>query len=930
MKKYSLTLVLLLVVLFIKAEKISGIVKIGSPLDYANTVVVVYQDENVYDRVKCNDKGYFEVKVEQGNYVIQYLNYDTILKETKVAVKGNVSLPTFIDPKGAQKLAIIRGKISNNIIIDYEYTVPKGDTLIMYSGSTILFGENGKLIIDGGAFFVSGTSREKTLLTAVDETVGWKGLEVINGGHLKLEFAEIRASSRTAITVEKASLDVNYCQINTSIHAKEANIIIVNSEITNNNTEPTEVSGIITEYSKLTIANTIIEGFQNKEYSPAIAVMGGEFNLINSNIVNNTCLDNKLATISITNNAEYANIYNNVFYNNSYEDGTSAIQIRSTASSSIYNNLFWNTSDQDFDQNTSKPEDLIDINTVSRDNKNNIVADPQFTNLSTFEFSIESPLVDAGENKYVEIRDIEYIVSNRIEDGNLDGEYVIDIGVSELYTKEIIVYVEHDTNGISNYFDLETDELIEDGIVLLEDGKTTVPGLEEVPTGDVYEAKKIIYRNSAKGEAKIENGKLPIVFPSPTDMKVCPYLPVKIEEANVKNYDHLRWTTTGSGEFSNKKSLKTVYYPSEEDYNSGGVIITITAYKGDISNNNSHDHSFYVEFISYFNLLVDKKIEKCDKYEFEHSLPTSFSNVLWNSSIESNSYSEVFYESSEVTIQADYYECTMFDTLEISIQNSPNAEFYGEYIEDEGFKVTAIEDDNVAHNWEINGVETSGFFDNIFPIEESGIYKICHEVSLGSCSDNICKNVEIFIEKKFNIGGQVFADGLPVTSARATLYVLDNGIFTELESKDCGNNGYYYFTNIKEGIYTVSVALNPADRLYGKYYSTCYGNVSELEYAKHIVIKRDSEWKNKIDLIEIPTTIKNTDYSLLQEKIVSSVISINPNIKIENVQIVSMTGEIILTSKVKQISVESLPEAMYLLSARIGENLLTEKFFIVR
>jgi hypothetical protein len=59
--------------------------------------------------------------------------------------------------------------------------------------------------------------------------------------------------------------------------------------------------------------------------------------------------------------------------------------------------------------------------------------------------------------------------------------------------------------------------------------------------------------------------------------------------AAAANYTSIEWSTSGTGDFSNPNTLDPVYAPSQADYNSGMVILSLTAYSnlpcGDISRN---------------------------------------------------------------------------------------------------------------------------------------------------------------------------------------------------------------------------------------------------------------------------------------------------------------------------------------------------------
>jgi len=61
-----------------------------------------------------------------------------------------------------------------------------------------------------------------------------------------------------------------------------------------------------------------------------------------------------------------------------------------------------------------------------------------------------------------------------------------------------------------------------------------------------------------------------------TDQSVCGSSPVQLN-ADASHYSSLLWTTGGTGYFTQVNTLNPVYYPGQQDVNSGSVILTLTA-----------------------------------------------------------------------------------------------------------------------------------------------------------------------------------------------------------------------------------------------------------------------------------------------------------------------------------------------------------------
>ncbi len=65
------------------------------------------------------------------------------------------------------------------------------------------------------------------------------------------------------------------------------------------------------------------------------------------------------------------------------------------------------------------------------------------------------------------------------------------------------------------------------------------------------------------------------------DTAICYYTPYSIKTASAQNFGSYSWTTSGDGSFSNKYILQPVYFPGNQDYENGHVLLQLTAVSGE-------------------------------------------------------------------------------------------------------------------------------------------------------------------------------------------------------------------------------------------------------------------------------------------------------------------------------------------------------------
>lgn len=106
------------------------------------------------------------------------------------------------------------------------------------------------------------------------------------------------------------------------------------------------------------------------------------------------------------------------------------------------------------------------------------------------------------------------------------------------------------------------------------------PGAGDITAGNAVLTLTV---EGPEGEVKSDNMTLTISAPVEVmaleNMETCVGSIISLE-AIASNYSELSWTTTGTGTFMDPTSLFIVYMPSEEDYNSGSVTLSLEAISG--------------------------------------------------------------------------------------------------------------------------------------------------------------------------------------------------------------------------------------------------------------------------------------------------------------------------------------------------------------
>ena len=111
------------------------------------------------------------------------------------------------------------------------------------------------------------------------------------------------------------------------------------------------------------------------------------------------------------------------------------------------------------------------------------------------------------------------------------------------------------------------------------------------------------------------------------DMTICSGSTAQLN-ATATSYNSLLWSTSGSGTFSNTGILNPVYSPSQADYQSGSVVLTLTA-NGSITANDVCNLSFSPMATAFAGEA--HSICPNESYTISDATATNYSSLLWTS-----------------------------------------------------------------------------------------------------------------------------------------------------------------------------------------------------------------------------------------------------------------------------------------------------------
>ncbi len=158
------------------------------------------------------------------------------------------------------------------------------------------------------------------------------------------------------------------------------------------------------------------------------------------------------------------------------------------------------------------------------------------------------------------------------------------------------------------------------------------PGDTDIETGSVSLSLTVL------GEDEVTKSDVMMLSISPAveatagdDRSICMGSVLHITEASAENHAALYWMSSGSGDFDEMHQLETTYTPSEEDYATGMVIITLVA--------QGHGHcddvhaTFELNFSPEPEVSLAETMEACSNLAVElDAMASNYSALLWSTS----------------------------------------------------------------------------------------------------------------------------------------------------------------------------------------------------------------------------------------------------------------------------------------------------------
>ncbi len=157
--------------------------------------------------------------------------------------------------------------------------------------------------------------------------------------------------------------------------------------------------------------------------------------------------------------------------------------------------------------------------------------------------------------------------------------------------------------------------------------------------------------------------------------------------------------------------------------------------------------------------------------------------------------------------------------------------------------------------WEYGDGTTSELQDSWHVYSDPGIYKVTLSVTSKKPENEywdtsrITKQVEVGLEKYFDMGGQVFAGHWPIDYGLAYLYAIDSiNQLVPIDTTSFDQYGYYFFNRLPQGQYVTKARLQYVSELYGQFMPTYFGNTYIWNDAS-IINLTDTSFQNDIHLI---------------------------------------------------------------------------------
>jgi hypothetical protein len=158
--------------------------------------------------------------------------------------------------------------------------------------------------------------------------------------------------------------------------------------------------------------------------------------------------------------------------------------------------------------------------------------------------------------------------------------------------------------------------------------------------------------------------------------------------------------------------------------------------------------------------------------------------------------------------------------------------------------------------WDFDDGTISTLQNPVHTFPEDGTYKVSLTIKGQSQTgtvyvSTIAKRVKVTKNNYYHMGGQVFGGYWPIDVGIAYLYKIENNEIYPVDTTSFDYSGIYYFFQLIEGMYLISVDLGPSSTILNKYFLTYYGDQLIWEKADTI-FHHQTLWTYDIHLLPVP------------------------------------------------------------------------------
>jgi len=158
--------------------------------------------------------------------------------------------------------------------------------------------------------------------------------------------------------------------------------------------------------------------------------------------------------------------------------------------------------------------------------------------------------------------------------------------------------------------------------------------------------------------------------------------------------------------------------------------------------------------------------------------------------------------------------------------------------------------------WDFDDGTISTIQNPVHTFPEDGTYKVSLTIKGQSQTgtvyvSTIAKRVKVTKNDYFHMGGQVFGGYWPIDAGIAYLFKIQNNEVYPVDTTSFDYSGIYYFFQLIEGMYLISVDLDPSSAILNQYFLTYYGD--QLMWNKaDTIFHNETLWTYDIHLLPVP------------------------------------------------------------------------------